>query len=359
MKCWLVSLLVCPDCRADLDLFKFSARDNETVEEGYLRCRVCGSGFMIVAGIPRMLPEKLYRNNKFKQQYQKEIAEICLKKSAKVVCPESLTEHKRKTQDTFGWEWKHYNRFGFDDSIFNLEKEQERFFIATLFDPHELNGKLVLDAGCGNGRHVWQSVEHGAEVVAVDLSEAVDVACGNLQGHPKAHFVQADLFKPPFRRNTFEMAFSIGVLMHTGDAEKTFKSLSDCVKPRGTISINVYQKQNPLHEFNDRWLRALSIRLRPESLHSLSQLMARIANAAWKVRLLGLVNAFFRLEPYELCIYDWYKAPIATHHTYNEVHRWFEDIQAKQIRDDAGFDRRDQLRKWIWPRCGLSIRGAL
>jgi hypothetical protein len=82
-----------------------------------------------------------------------------------------------------------------------------------------------------------------------------------------------------------------------------------------------------------------------------------VARAAWKVRLLGLINAFFRLEPYEQCIYDWYQAPMATHHTYEEVEQWFREVGAVDIRNDSGYDTRDGIRKWIWPRCGFTVRG--
>lgn len=40
----------------------------------------------------------------------------------------------------------------------------------------DLKGKLILDAGCGFGRHAYVAKSLGARVVAVDVSEAVDSA---------------------------------------------------------------------------------------------------------------------------------------------------------------------------------------
>jgi hypothetical protein len=125
------------------------------------------------------------------------------------------------------------------------------------------------------------------------------------------------------------------------------------------MGISVYQKQNPLHEFNDHWLRAFSIQFSPPFLKELSHFLSKVANAAWKIRMLGIINAFFRLEPYELCIYDWYKAPVATHHTYQEVHDWFCALNMTAIQDDQNLDERDSFRKWIWPRCGITMRGQV
>jgi len=86
-----------------------------------------------------------------------------------------------------------------------------------------------------------------------------------------------------------------------------------------------------------------------------------LARLAWKVRLLGIINAFFRLEPWHLCVYDWYKAPVAHHHTLPEVRKWFDDVGGRKIRDaeTENSDTRDPIRKWIWPRCGFTIRAKL
>jgi len=377
MNSRLLRLLVCPDCGGELELFVFSSGGDGATEDGYLRCVKCGHGFMVAGGIPRMLPEKLYRNDGFMGKYGGEIASLTAKAGVSAIaCPsdrrchpwegagvgvDNLSGHKQRTMDGFGWEWKNYNRFGWDGKTqqhdWDAANEWERFWISTLYEPEELKGKLVLDGGCGNGRYMFQSIKRGAEVVGIDLSPAIEVAYENLRGCGQGHFVQADLFNLPFRAGSFDAAFSLGVLMHTGDAHKAFVSLADKVKAGGLLSACIYQKQNPLHEFNDKWLRAFSVRFSKQFLHDLSCALEKFARAAWKVRLLGLINAFCRLEPYEQCIYDWYQAPMATHHTYQEVEQWFREVGAVDIRNDSSYDTRDSVRKWIWPRCGFTVRG--
>ncbi len=365
MKRKLTQLLVCPECKADLELHIFSTAGGDRINDGYLRCAACDKGFMIVAGIPRMLPEKLYRNDAFRQKYKARLQQIHQEKHRKTPSrpPDVLIRHQANTIESFGWEWLNYDRFGWDpetkDELWSVENERERFFANTLFEPQELPNKLMLDGGCGNGRYIAQCLEHGVEVVGVDLSLAVETAQRNLKDHPQAHFVQGDLFRLPFRPQTFDLVFSIGVLMHTGDPKRAFRSLSGGVKKGGSIGISVYQKQNPLHEFNDKWIRAFTTRFPKPFLRDVSRLLARAARAAWKVRMLGLINAFMRLEPYELCVFDWYNAPIATHHTYKEVRGWFRQAQAQQIRENKKTDTRDRLRKWIWPPCGFTMRGNM
>lgn len=359
MKKRLRELLVCPQCAGSLEAHSFEKNDVASITDGLLICGNCKKDYYIVNGIPRMVSQKIFPFTEFYRQYQTEI--------------DALTHHRRlggsetnpqlkklqsDTADSFGFEWKLFNRFGWDHDVFNIQHEEERFYRNTLFDLKDLKGKLMLDGGCGNGRYMMQCVRQGAEVVGIDFSRAIDVAQKNLCDCESAHFVQADLFGLPFRPQSFDLAYSIGVLMHTGNAAKAFQSLSRHVKDHGLIGISVYQKQNLLHEFNDRWIRALTTRLPHRVLLNASTVAAHIASALHKVRLLGVVNAFMRLEPFDLCVFDWYSAPTATHHTYPEVKAWFENIGAVDIKNDLVMDTRNALQKFIWPRCGFTVRGT-
>ena len=363
MKLKLARILACPNCQSDLNLFVFTECDNNHIHDGYLHCRKCDKGYLIAGGIPRMLPERLYRNDTFRNNHQREINRIHLGKTTTTQSAPSdtLMAHKANTLESFGWEWQNFNRFGWDqktkDNLWSVDQERERFFSNTLFQPDELTNKLMLDAGCGNGRYMAQCVQHGAEVVGVDLSSAVEVAQQNLRDHPLAHFIQGDLLNLPFRPQTFDLVFSIGVLMHTGAPQQALRALLNLAKKGGSVGISVYQKQNPLHEFNDKWIRAFTTRFPRHFLKEACHVMAQFARSAWKIRMLGLINAFFRLEPYELCVYDWYSAPVATHHTLNEVRNWFQNAGIHELYDSTKADRRDALCKWIWPACGFTIRG--
>jgi len=361
MKPKLAQLLVCPGCKSGLDLFVFAEHGSDNIHDGYLHCRTCAKGFLIAGGIPRMLPERLYHNDAFRVKYRREIERVHLGRSASAAGSDKLLSHKANTLASFGWEWENYNRFGWErqskDEFWSVENERERFFNNTLFEPGELSNKLMLDAGCGNGRYMIQCLQNGAEVVGVDLSSAIDVARENLGDHPNAHFVQGDLLSLPFRPQSFDLVFSIGVLMHTGAPQQAFGSITSMAKKGGGVGISVYQKQNPLHEFNDKWIRAFTTRFPRHFLKDTCNVMAKLARSAWKIRTLGLINALFRLEPYELCIYDWYSAPVATHHTLREVQSWFQHVGINELSDSTTADRRDAIRKWVWPMCGFTIRG--
>src|SRR5262249_22926706 len=117
----------------------------------------------------------------------------------------------------------------------------------------ELKDMTVLDAGCGMGKFSIAAAEAGARtVIAVDLSEAVDVAHAYLQRIPAAHVVQASIYALPFRPRSFDFVFSIGVLHHLPDPEQGFRQLVPLVRAGGRALAWVYALEG--NEFFVRWL---------------------------------------------------------------------------------------------------------
>ncbi len=56
----------------------------------------------------------------------------------------------------------------------------------------------------------------------------------------RVRFVQMNLFRPAFRRQTFHLVISNGVLHHTSDPRGGFESIARLVKPGGYILIGLY-----------------------------------------------------------------------------------------------------------------------
>ena len=72
--------------------------------------------------------------------------------------------------------------------------------------------------------------------------------------------VQADLFRLPFRADTFDAAYSVGVLHHTPDAKGAFQSIRALVKPGGWFGIFIHAQGNRVLYFMNRTLRAWTSR---------------------------------------------------------------------------------------------------
>lgn len=179
-------------------------------------------------------------------------------------------------------------------------EEWEKNFLdyMTPHGPDFFRGKRVLDAGCGSGRHAFYAARFGAQVWAMDLGPAVQVARRNTEASESVHVVQADLYRPPFAFESFDFVYSLGVLHHLPDPVAGFRSLLRYLKPGGKIQIFLYWK--PEHQPLKSALltvisavRRLTRRLPYRVVHAISYPAAWLAFAlfVWPYRVLSMIPA--------------------------------------------------------------------
>lgn len=204
MKSGLLEYLICPICAGPLDL-RAGGMEGAEIMEGSLDCGACHRTYPIIRGVPRLLPE-------------------------------TFSGEQRATADAFGYEWTHFSE---------LEDTYEGEFLDWIHPVGKdfFRNKLVLDGGCGKGRHVALSAAFGAaDVVGIDISDAVDAAFANTRHLPHAHIVQADIYHVPLKP-LFQYAYSIGVLHHLPEPKGGFLSLVGRLAPGGRISAWVYGEE--------------------------------------------------------------------------------------------------------------------
>lgn len=283
----VTTLLQCPDCHKPL----------ETQADGY-RCTGCQRQFPNVRGVIRFVDAKSYA-------------------------------------DSFGYQWRSFDKTQLDHSGRNLSEQD--FIKKVGLKPDDLRGKLVLDVGCGMGRFAEVATRWGARVVGIDLSAAAEVAAKNLADRDFVAF-QADVFALPFAPESFDCIYSMGVLHHTPDCEKAFKTLPQYLKPGGTIAIWLYSGYNKWYRFSDHW-RKVTHRMSPRALHKLFSVAVPVFywldRGLRKVPLAGkpvagVVHHVFPVNRHPdpevrvLDTLDWYSPKYQSKHTYEQVFRWFE-----------------------------------
>ena len=287
-------MLRCLRCKGEL-----------TLRDTGLQCRNCSTIFPVTNGVVRFVESQGYAEN-------------------------------------FGFEWGKYSRTQLDNEVSKLSEQQ--FVESTGFSPEELRGKWILDIGCGMGRFAEVASRWGANVVGIDLSLAADVAARNLSSRDNVWICQASVLNLPFVEQSFDYIYSIGVLHHTPDCERSFKLLPKLLKPGGSIAIWLYSAYVRWYRMSDVY-RKFTTKLSPKSLHALCAAFDPLYYVHRGLRFIPGVGSFFsgilanaipmNMNPKRewrlLDTFDWYSPVYQSKHTYEEVFRWFEDCGLEDL----------------------------
>lgn len=158
--------------------------------------------------------------------------------------------------DSFGLQWNRFARTQLD-SVTGRDYTRKRFEKEVGWDKAWGKGKWILDAGCGAGRFAEISANLSCNLVAMDMSSAIDAAKANLSNFKNIDFVQADLFNMPFRKEAFDGVYCIGVLQHTPDPYSALRFLLGVLSPEGKFAFTIYAKRPWTKLFSKYWVRAM------------------------------------------------------------------------------------------------------
>ena len=310
----LLAYLACPRCHANLSIKAVTETTKTTkgaqeIVGGMLQC-AGGHQFPVVRGVPRLVESEL--------SGQTDI----------------------HTGIKFSESWEQFSRWHHD---------YIRQFFDWLAPINEsfVKDKIVLDAGCGKGRHARVVAECGARVViATDIGPSVDVAYRNLQNYDNVHVVQGDIKALPVKP-IFEFVYSTGVLHHMDNPALGFKSLYKILNHEGAMAVWVYGRENNwwITSIINPIRQLITSRLPRQVLRVISQLLAAIVYFAarniykpW--RDLRTTNSYlpplfyeaymayiakFDFEEIDHIVYDHLVAPVAYYLARDEVKSWAED----------------------------------
>lgn len=243
----LLQYLACPQCGGDLVVSDQQTSDG-AILQGTLTCKPGGHTYPIVRGVPRLNED---------------------------LAADQLTNVAR----TFAFEWKAHHRGEFEDkTLFGRTREEdwEMVLAGMRISERDVQGAVVLDAGCGSGRFCQLFAEHGASlVIGSDINEAIDDAARYCADYPNIELVQANILAPPFKAGSFGLVWCNGVIHHTPDPLRAHGALARLVKLGGILYVWVYPKRFSPFNLVKRMFDLIGVtRLSPSVLQRLANTMA-------------------------------------------------------------------------------------
>lgn len=370
MKYRMLDLLVCPGCGGELQMrvFKKTIQNRSGAVQDH-SCRICfferytsahhdcsqclrheivdailmcscGRSFAVIDTVPVMILDFHGALKQLARRHQSAIEAL----------PDDWVDTTPsdadvRTRQGFAFEWNRYPCC--------FEEEERRIFLEeTQIEPQLFQNRLTLDAGCGMGRFTRIAGSLGAEIVGIDASECVFRAAQLMMPFATAHIVQADIMHLPFRNDTFDIVYSLGVLHHTHNTRESFSAIVRKLKRGGLCSIWVYGtagqykdfRTNPLkpervryltsetrfrlywlgvrmREWLSRLLRKLTVRLPHGALYAACHIFALLGAIPIVKYLTYSVHQDYRVRVLEN--FDWLAPPFQHHHTKEEVLAWF------------------------------------
>jgi ubiquinone/menaquinone biosynthesis C-methylase UbiE len=149
--------------------------------------------------------------------------------------PADQIEHSRQTRaayDRLASVWSATT----DEGAFNglLERPALRSLV-----PVPLNGTVVLDAGCGSGAQAQWLLDHGAEMIGVDVSprmiEEAERRCAG-----RGRFLVADLAEPlPLEPTSLDGITCSLALHYVADWSVPLRSFATALRPGGWAVISL------------------------------------------------------------------------------------------------------------------------
>lgn len=152
-----------------------------------------------------------------------------------------------------------------------LNPDMDRFYDLAFGDIlkrlNPSSSDKLLDAGCGYCYHTTRLARSGAQITAVDFSDAALAAARRTTvavGIDKqVTLKRADLTSLPFEDGSFDFVVSWGVIMHIPEMEKALSELARVLKPGGTLVLC----ENNMH--------SLDVAVRERAINAVKKLLGR------------------------------------------------------------------------------------
>ena len=349
MDAKLVNKLCCPLCRGELELTKFDSNGRSSagsatsgpvddVATGLLKCS-CGISFPIIDGVPRLLETGLPAYPEFVRTYKDKLkGEKSLEGPASETSDRKKTDEYEKIRVAYSKTWQQFDYSNDKTWGWTLDDRKRIFLEDVGLGREDLKGKLVLDAGCGNGTLTAAISTFELDAVGMDLNDGLGSANLNKQrfaGASSDHvqYVQGNLFRPPLKSELFDLIYCSGAVHRTPDSKATFKKLIPLVKKGGRLYVWVSGRRSILVRSFKYSVNKLKRMMSLDGLLTLCRIMAPVFKVVAAVSNFLSIAEFRKRSVREITLdlYDSFAPEYANWHTEDEVQGWFREQGFRNI----------------------------
>ena len=284
--------------------------------------------YPVVKGIPRLNVEAIYDYADFLRlavaDYEERKKKLLEKYSALLAL---VQKKNRRTKESFAQEWAIYDYDSDKTWDADANGMLARFLKETDETIETLHGKIVFDAGCGNGFLNALLAEKGITNIAMDFSNSIEKAYERNQlSH--VHYIQGDVQFPPVLFNHFDIVHSSGVLIATNNTELSFSCIEPVVKKGGKLSVWLYHpRKDFIHNlFNS--IRKIT-----------SRLPLRFQYYLYRVTVFPVSFIIKRMKGNKqnsremmIDILDWFTPEFRWEHDHEEASSWFYKRKFKNVK---------------------------
>jgi ubiquinone/menaquinone biosynthesis C-methylase UbiE len=200
------------------------------------------------------------------------------------------------------------------DTIYDLVNTLKKNKLISSLKSSLGYNKRIIEVGSGTSQlSIALSINTNLEVVAFDTTLASLKLGSDFSAKHKINncmFVNGDISSDSFMPNYFDLVWCSGVLHHTEDAEKEFKTIIKWARPHGYVVVGLYNFYG---------------RMRTIFRQVLYRLLGKSKFGKSIISLLDpVLRSRISKQKKEAWFCDQYEHPIESLHTLDEVLQWFD-----------------------------------
>jgi len=162
---------------------------------------------------------------------------------------EKLRAREQWGQDPCGAEYEREHELGtreFFDSVEQHRYQEYAAWMPRLMEFENFRGARLLEIGCGMGSDLLQFARGGARCTGIDLTpRSIEITRHRFRLYgADGNFMISDGERLPFRKESFDVVYSNGVLHHTPDTAGAIREVHRVLRPGGVAKVMLYHRNS-------------------------------------------------------------------------------------------------------------------